>query len=170
MAQAHPIPLRSFAAVAIVACVLGAAISALIVRSDFGGAAPSDPARVSLASSQSGTGMMSMMSADTMGKGAGMMGHGAGSMDITMRTACVGMMGRSNGSMMSSSMKAACSNMMARGMGSMMGMMGSGMMGGGKQSMMGGAMTDGSGGSMMSGGTMGQSAGSMMGKSASSAH
>lgn len=155
---------------AIVACVLGAAISALIMRSDFSGAAASAPAQVSLASSQSETGMMSMMSAGTMGKGAGMMGHGAGSMGSTMKTACVDMMGRANGSMMSSSMKAACGDMMARDMGSMMGMMGGGMMGGGKQSMMGGAMTDGSGGSMMSGGMTGQGAGSMMGESTSSAH
>lgn len=131
VAQASPVPLKAFAAVAIVACILGVVISTLILRSDFG----------SISRTAAVEAVRQVSSANFAGSSAPMNMMGASNGTMSMMGASNGMM-----SMMMSGMMGATKNGMMSGA--------DGMMGSGKHPMMSGAMMGHGTGSMMGSGSM----------------
>jgi hypothetical protein len=119
VAQAQPIPLKALAAVAIIACILSAGVSAVVTRWDLGSvshAAALEAAKQ--VSSRTTTTAMNMMD-DSSTMMSMMMGMGKNGMTGARAHS---MMGHNNGSMMN---------------GPTMGMRGGTMMGQGASSMMG---------------------------------
>lgn len=82
MAQASPVPLKAFAAVAIAACILGAVIATLILRSEFG----------SISRTAAVEAVRQVSSSGSTGSSAGMSMMGASNSTTSMMSGSDGMM------------------------------------------------------------------------------